>query len=199
MEEDGEEITNLTCLLDRLSEASVEEDSVNLGAALDTVGTRSFGPWLLLAGLITLAPVVGDIPGVPTVMGILVLLVAVQLLFRRDHFWLPRWMLDRSVSRNKFCKALKWMQKPARWIDRLLRPRLPSFTGSGGVVVIALVCALIALAMPVMEVVPFSANGAGLALTAFGLALIARDGLLAAIAFVCTAITSGLIVYYLIL
>jgi hypothetical protein len=33
--------------------------------------------------------------------------------------------------------------------------------------------------MPVMEVIPFSASGAGAALTAFGLALIAHDGLTA--------------------
>ena len=41
--------------------------------------------------------------------------------------------------------------------------------------------------MPVMEVVPFSANLAGIALTAFGLAVIAHDGLLALVAFAATA------------
>lgn len=43
-----------------------------------------------------------------------------------------------------------------------------------------------------MEVVPCSANLAGAALTAFGLALIAHDGLLALIAF---AFTAGTAVY----
>ena len=51
--------------------------------------------------------------------------------------------------------------------------------------------------MPVMEVIPFSANAAGAALTAFGLSLIARDGLLALIAFTFTAITIGLVAYNL--
>ena len=48
-----------------------------------------------------------------------------------------------------------------------------------------------------MEVVPFSANGAGIVLTIFGLSLIARDGLLALIAFVLTGITAVGIALYL--
>jgi len=40
-----------------------------------------------------------------------------------------------------------------------------------------------------MEVVPFSASGAGLALSAFGLGLMARDGLLVLAAYVWTSAT----------
>jgi hypothetical protein len=39
------------------------------------------------------------------------------------------------------------------------------------------------LAIPMMEFVPFSATGAGFALVAFGLALVACDGLIELIAF----------------
>jgi hypothetical protein len=59
---------------------------------------------------------------------------------------------------------------------------------------IAAVCAAIAAAMPAMELVPFSATGAGVALTVFGLALISDDGLLALVAFVVTAATVGFVV-----
>ncbi len=54
---------------------------------------------------------------------------------------------------------------------------------------IAIACIVIGIAMPAMEIVPFSANGAGAALTAFGLSLIANDGLLALLAFLFTAAT----------
>jgi hypothetical protein len=64
--------------------------------------------------------------------------------------------------------------------------------------VIATVSLLISLAMPVMEVIPFSASGAGAALTAFGLALITRDGLMALLALIFTVATGGLILYHLI-
>ena len=52
-------------------------------------------------------------------------------------------------------------------------------TRGAAVSVGAVGCAIVAAATPLMEVVPFSANIAGVAITTFGLALIAADGLLA--------------------
>lgn len=192
-----QEPENLEQLFGRIGEAAEDREQVSMDAILDTVGRRSFGPLLLAAGLITLAPIVGDIPGMPTIMGVFVALIAVQLLFRRDHFWLPRWLLNRSVGRDKLYKGLEWMRRPARFVDRLLRPRLTMFTNGAATYMIAILCIAIAAAMPVMEIVPFSANLAGAALTAFGLALIARDGLLALLALGFTLATVGLVLYNL--
>jgi len=194
---DKQEPSNLEELLKRIGEAPDDEGQVSLDAILDVVGRRSFGPVLLVAGLITLAPIIGDIPGVPGIMGILIVLVAVQVLFRHEHFWLPGWVLRRSVSRDKLNKALGWLQRPARFIDRLLRPRLTVLTRSFGAYVIAFFCLQIALIMPFMEVVPFSANAAGLVLTAFGLALIACDGVFALIAYATMALALGIAAYAL--
>lgn len=191
------DLTTLEQLLDMIDEAADGKNEVSLDEILNVVGRRSFGPLLLIAGLVTLAPIVGDIPGVPTIMGLLVLLIASQVLFRQEHFWLPRWLLNRSVAKDKLNKVLGWLRRPARFVDRLLRPRLTFFTQGAGIVVIALVCVLIAFAMPVMEVVPFSANAAGIVLTAFGLALIACDGILALLAFSVTALTIGFGAYHL--
>lgn len=195
----AEDVSSLEELLDRMAEADPDGGDVTLDDLLDSVGRRSFGPLVLLAGLVTLAPIIGDIPGVPTIMGIFVVLTAGQLLFHRDHFWLPDWMLKRSVDSDKLDKALHWLRKPARFVDRWLRPRLTMFIRTAGVHVIAAACVLIGAAMPVMELVPFSANGAGAALTAFGLAIIFRDGLLAVIALVLTLGTFGFVGYSLFL
>jgi hypothetical protein len=119
------------------------------------------------------------------------------VLFRRHHIWLPHWLLKRSVSPSKLRKTLGWLRAPARFVDRLLRPRLTMFTHHTGSYVIAVVCIIVAAATPMMEMVPLSANVAGAAITAFGLALIAHDGLLALLAFAFTATTIGLIVYNL--
>lgn len=195
---ENDEVTTLEDLLDRLDQSAEENDPVTLGNLLDAIGRRSFGPLLLLAGLVVLAPVIGDIPGVPTAVAVVVFLAAIQLIFGRRHFWLPRWLLKRSISREKLSKALGWMRKPARFVDRLIRRRLGTFVEGGAVHAIAVVCIIIALTMPFMEVVPFSANIAGAALTALGLALIAKDGLLALIAFVMTGLAAWVIVANLI-
>ena len=170
------EDSKLMDLIDSIEEMEQDASRVSVNDVVYAVGRRSFGPLLLVAGLITLAPIIGDIPGMPTLMAVLVLLVSGQLLAGREAFWLPNWLLKRSLSREKFDKAIKWMKKPARWIDGLLRVRLPWLTGYIGIRVTAVVCLLIALAMPPMEFIPFSANGAGLALTLLGLGLVARDG-----------------------
>ena len=195
--EQNQELTDLEQLLDLIEVAAHERERISLDAILDAVGRRSFGPLLLVAGLATLAPIIGDIPGVPTLMAVLVLLTAGQLLFRREHIWLPHWLLNRSVAHDKLCKALDWLRPPARFLDRWLRPRLTVLTRGVGLSVIAVACLLVALAMPAMEMVPFSANGAGAALTAFGLALISRDGLLALFALTVMAGTFGVVAYHL--
>lgn len=191
------EVTSLEQLLARIDEAAQDSERVCIDTLMEVAGGRSFGPLLLVVGLATLAPVIGDIPGVPTIMGVVVLLTALQLLFGRKHLWLPRWLLKRSVPSDKLRKAISWMQRPAKFVDRLLHERLTLFTRGAGVYAIAIACVIIGAAMPAMEVIPFSANVAGAALTAFGLSLIARDGLMALIAFLCTAIIAGLLAYNL--
>lgn len=191
-EEQGGNPGSLEGLLDRLGDAAHHEN-VTLDELMDMVGRRSFGSLLLLAGLLTLAPVIGDIPGVPTILGAFVFLIAAQMLAGMEHFWLPRWFLDRSVKRTHLESAIRWMRSPARFVDRMLKARYLAVVNGAAKYAIALVCLGIAASMPVMEVVPFSANGAGLVLTAFGLALISQDGLVALAAFLITGVTYVLI------
>ena len=193
----AETITTLTQLIEKIAEVVEQREHISLDEVLDSIGTRSLGPLLLVAGLITLAPVIGDIPGVPTIMAILVLLIAGQLLFQREHLWLPKWLLNRSVSRQKMQKVLGWSRKPARFVDRYIHSRMPRLVEGKGQYLVALVCIAIALAMPLMEVIPFSANFAGLALAAFGLALIARDGALALVALAVVGLLFGFMVFQL--
>lgn len=183
---------NLEELFSQLEQMARGHERVTLHDALHAFGQRTFGPWLLLIGLITLSPI-GDIPGVPTLMATVILLVAGQLLFQHKHFWLPRWLMCRSVSAQKFRKAMTWSRKPARFIDRFLKPRLEFFTGGAGAYVIAVLCVGIALGLPPMEFIPFSASGAGIALTLFGLALVANDGLVAVLGVAFMAATYGVV------
>lgn len=187
------EISSLQQLIERIRQLDPGKDPVELRALLQKIGPRSFGPLILIAGLTVLAPFIGDIPGVPTLMALLVLLVSSQILFGRSELWLPQFMLNRSVVRDDLQRALDWLERPARFLDQFFYPRLTMFSGSAGMYVIAGVCACISLTMPFMEVIPFSANIAGLALTAFGLALVSRDGGLALFALGVTGLAFWLV------
>ncbi|MGF2687838.1 exopolysaccharide biosynthesis protein [Marinobacter sp. DUT-3] len=190
---DGNDPTTMKQLLDRIRASGEGVEQVSVAEILEAVGERSFGPVVLLAGLITLAPLIGDIPGVPTLLGLVVVLTLGQLLFQRHSIWLPSWISGRQVPRGKLVKGVDWLQKPARFLDRVTKPRLTFLVNGPGLYAMALICMSVALAMPAMEVVPFSANGGGAALMAFGLAIVARDGLVALLATTVTGLTFWLI------
>lgn len=176
------EPADLRQVLERMRAAAGARERVSIADMLNAVGRRSYGPVLLVIGLVTLSPI-GDVPGVPTLMALLLVLTAGQLLSGRSHFWLPRWLAARSVKAPSVEKAVRFLQRPAAFADRMLRRRLAGLTARNGTRVIAALVILIALAMPPMELVPFTATGAGVAITGFGLALVAHDGLLALIAY----------------
>ena len=190
----AEKLTNLEQLLDRLDEAGEGQESVSMGHLMEAIGRRSFSPLLLLIGLILVSPLSG-IPGLPSPMGVAGVLLSIQMLVLRKHIWLPEWILRRSVSLHKLGKSARWMRKPARFIDRFLRHRLGFLVAGPGSWPLALLCLLLAISLPLLEVVPFAASSAGLALTCIGLALIAHDGVLALIAYTVVLGTGGLIAY----
>ncbi|MBU2953440.1 exopolysaccharide biosynthesis protein [Marinobacter sp. F3R08] len=180
-------------LLNRLRSGTEGQSHVSMADVLSTVGERSFGPVVLIAGLITLAPLIGDIPGVPTLLGLMVLLTLGQLLFQRHSIWIPSKLAQRHVERETLVKGLDWMEKPTRFLDHWTKPRLSWLVRGPGQFLVAIICMTVAAAMPLMEVIPFSANGAGLALMAFGLSIVARDGLLALFAITVTGGTGWFI------
>jgi hypothetical protein len=187
--------TSLEEVVRRIDSIDAGEDPVTVATVLQQLGRRSFGAMLLFAGLVVLAPLIGDIPGVPTLMAALVAITAIQMLMGRRWFWLPEALLRRAISRASLDRGVKFAYRPARFADRFLRQRLEIFTSRLAGRTVAGAALAIALIMPVLELIPFSANLAGIALAAFGVSLIARDGLFALISMIVTAGTFGLVVY----
>lgn len=165
----------LSELLERLRTAAEGDERVSVGHMVEAVGQRSFGVLLLVPGLLVLSPLSG-IPGLPSVFAVMVVLITLQLLIGRERFWLPRWLLARSASRGKYLKALGVLDRLARVVDRLLKPRLEALTRGIALRLCGLLCILIALTMPPLELIPFGNSTAGAALSILGLGLMARDG-----------------------
>ena len=178
---------NLQELLERVRSNAEQREQVSAGDILQAVGERSFGPVVLVAGIVIVAPLIGDIPGVPTLMSVLVLLTLGQLMLQRHSIWIPKKLSRRSVSQEKLLQGLAWAEKPAVFIDRWTKQRLLWLFSGAGQYLMATACMLVALAMPMMEFIPFTATGGGLALMAFGMAIVARDGILALLAMAVTA------------
>jgi hypothetical protein len=101
------DFTTLEDLVNQIETDVQNKNEVSLDTILQVVGRRSFGTLFCICGIITLAPIIGDIPGLPTVIGIIVFLTSIQLLIQRENIWLPQFLLKRSIKREKLQNALK--------------------------------------------------------------------------------------------
>jgi hypothetical protein len=168
-------------------------DRVTIAEILEAIGDRSFGPLLLVPSLIALSPV-GAIPGLPAFTSAVEIIVAVQMLAGRKHFWIPGWLARRSIDLHKLQKGLSALRPGAVFVDHtLLRPRLAVLTRGPFLYAIAVLCLIVALITPVLELIPFIGGiPPNAAVVAFSLSITARDGLWAILAAVFTVASIGL-------
>ena len=161
-------------LADRTPSVSVED-------MWNCIGKRSFGAVLLIPSLVALTPV-GGIPTVPSILALIVLLISGQIVFGRESLWLPGFVLRSSVSSDRLKQSLGYVHPVARWVDHVIRPRLPALASKGFAQAIAIVCGVLALAVPPLEPFPFAGTPIWIAFALFGLGLFAHDGILVIVA-----------------
>ena len=173
-------------ILDRLNELAEEKDAISLGQTIEAFGNRSYAPFLIVLPLIDISPV-GSIPGLPTLLALIIVLTAVQLLFGRTHMWLPRFLGNRSLSSGKVKKAVEKVRPVGKWMDKWFHGRLPALTQGPMIRVAAAAIIVLTLAVPPLELLPLATTAPMAAIAAFGMALLVRDGLLMIVAFVAAA------------
>jgi hypothetical protein len=174
--DDAPEVKNLEGVLEEIQSAG-EGEAVSIADIQERLGRRSFGPLLLVASVVLMTPLV-NIPGLPTIMGVVILLTSLQMLIGRPAIWLPRPIRARSVRRDRVEKAVAFALRPARLIDRLIRPRLAFLTAPPMVYVVALCCAALGAVMPPLEFVPGTSAIPAIPVAILALGLTARDGVL---------------------
>ena len=138
------------------------------------LATRPLLGWLLvvLLGLPNCLPMP---PPIPLVCGLVLLVIAIQIVAGMSAPWLPRRLLDQSIARATVEKAVSRAVPLLRRLERWSRPRLSVFDGAVGmrgmgVLILALALALI-VAPPFFGQIPL-----GLAVSLIGLGLVERDG-----------------------
>ncbi|ONF95688.1 exopolysaccharide biosynthesis protein [Sphingomonas jeddahensis] len=173
-------------ILDRLDELADSNDEVSLGQTIEAFGNRSYAPFLIVIPLIDISPV-GSIPGLPTLLALVIVLTAGQLLFGRKHLWLPGFLANRSLKSKKVKKGVEKVRPVGKWMDKWFHGRLPALTKGPMVRVAAAAIIVLTMAVPPLELLPLATTAPMAAIAAFGMALLVRDGLLMIVAFVAAA------------
>jgi len=186
--------TDLEGILDELSAvaAGAGEGEVSVAGVMAALGERSFGPLLLVPSLIGLSPV-GAIPMLPAVMVAVEILIIGQMLLGWKHFWIPPALGRRAIDAHRFARGMDALRPVARFVDTFLSPRLSFLTEGVFFYMIAVLCLLVALVTPIIELVPLAGIVPNAAVVAFSLAITARDGVWALLAFAFTGACAWLI------
>lgn len=153
----------------RLSAESGPE-GLTIREVLDRLDERSFGLLIVILAIPCLVP---GLYGVPQVVGLVILLLAAQILIGRHEPWLPGAMLDRRISKGWLKTMADFADKRLRWTERVSRPRFKVLaTGPG-----ERLAAAFMIVATLTIVIPFTNTVPSVALTLLAVGLIQRDGL----------------------
>jgi hypothetical protein len=148
-------------------------DHVTLSWVIGRLEERSFGLVMLLLALIAL------VPGLSTVMGILLIAPAVQMILARHNPVLPRFVADRRLQTRRLASLIARILPLLRRIETLIRPRWPTpFEATKravGAVILLLSLTLVG-PIPLSHVIP------SVAIMLVALAYLEEDGVMLCIA-----------------
>jgi hypothetical protein len=135
---------------------------------------RAFGFTLLIFSLPCVLPMP---PGIPTVCGIAIVIIALNLIAARQRLWLPRAIADKSVARADLQRIVTRVTPHLERLERFCKPRLAIVTEPVGKVLIGLV--ILVLGFVMILPIPFLGNmppGFAASVIAFGMT--ERDGII---------------------
>lgn len=156
-------------------QASLGDQPVALRTVLETLQGRAYELLMILLVLPFAVPV--SVPGMSTPFGLAIAGVAVQLAAGRLP-WLPKRLLSAKMGAGFFRKVLAATRGVVLFLEKFLRPRWASCTGSKKWVgvhlwALAIAAGLLALPLPI----PFTNMVPGWAVFLIALGLMERDGL----------------------
>lgn len=151
-----------------------ESERISVGNILDALDSRAFGLAVLIFALPSVVPMP---PGVPTVVGVALLIVSFQMVIGRHELWLPGFLTKRSFSRKALVSAMEKLIPRLESVEKIAKPRLIWLTGRAGTVAIGVVV----LVMAIVLILPLPPGGnfpPALACAVLGMGLVERDGLI---------------------
>ena len=153
--------------------AEEEGERVTFREILLGLKHRAFGFTLLIFALPCCLPMP---PGIPTVCGIALVIIALNLIAARQRLWLPSAIADKSISRSDLRRIVARAAPYLERLEKVCKPRLGIVTESVGKVLIGIV--IFALGVIMILPIPFLGNmPPGFAATLIAIGMTERDGL----------------------
>jgi hypothetical protein len=157
---------------------------VSVADILEAFGDRAFGALMFVFA----APLVLPMPpGVSAILGAPLAFITAQWMLGRRILWLPKAVLNRTMSMGDFRSLTGKLAPYLQRIERRLRPRLTFMYNRVADRLMGAVCFL--LAIIVFLPIPFGNMLPSLAIAAFAIGAAERDGVAAMIGWISAAIS----------
>jgi hypothetical protein len=157
-----------------------EGERVSFREILTGLRHRAFGFTLLIFALPCILPMP---PGIPTVCGLAIVIIAFNLIAARQRLWLPSAIADKSVARADLQRIVDRFGPRLERLERFCKPRFPIVTDPVGKVLIGLVVLVLGAIM--ILPIPFLGNmPPGFAASVIAIGMTERDGLIVLIGMV---------------
>jgi len=146
---------------------------LTLHALTHALGERAFGLMLFVLALPVCVPL---LYGVPQIVSLPMLAIAVQMAMGRQEPWMPHRFGERRLGKTALVRMAAGARRWFGWIERLARPRLMRLSGPTAERIVGAIFVLFIASI----LIPFPASntlpGIGVMMASVG--LITRDGLL---------------------
>lgn len=166
--------------LEAMLDAMLAKRRVTLNWLLERLGDRSFGIVLLLLAIL------GLLPGMSAIVGILLMVPAMQMILARGRPIFPDRVGERHFEADRLAKVIRRAVPVIRRLERYIRPRWRTpFEATkrvvGGIVLL--------LGTSLLVPLPFSNILPALTITLIAFAYLEEDGLL-----LCVALLAALVI-----
>jgi hypothetical protein len=173
-------------ILQRLHDAA-PKDKFTLGWLMGMLDKRSFGLIMLMCA------VVAVLPGVSIIAGLLLIVIAVQMIEGRPAPAFPDGLATRPLPAKHLAAVIRQFLPALRYLEQIAHPRWPTPHEATkrvvGVAVLILSLAVTFTPLPLSNIPP------ALAIALISLAYLEEDGLLLAVGLVAGALVVTLQVY----
>ena len=168
----------LTSIMEGLTK-DIDDNETTVGHIVEQFRYRSFGPLLLVPALIVILPT-GAIPLMPAICGLMMAFICAQVVIGRERPWIPGKLEEFSIPKDKLDAGIKRLKPYTKKIDRLVHTRWRILINPVSKRLIAAFCFILCVAMIAIGFIPMVPAALALPIFFFGLAFIAKDGVLVA-------------------
>ena len=166
-----------------------DKETITLEELLHEIGPRSFGLIIFILSVPNILPI--SIPGISTVLGLVIVILAFQLILDYQEPVLPKFIANKKIPFKPFAKILRRLLRTVRKTERFLKPRWAGLSENRSRKAVSFLIIILALSM--MLPIPFGNPPPAISLMIIAAGLIERDGFCIAFGIFASTIALALV------